>query len=71
MRGLSELPWVAAEVPEGYFITERFPLTSLESKPQDRLPAYSTERNQDNIWLLKAAGFLSVRERWLEMERAS
>ena len=68
MRGLSELPWVAAEVPEG---SERFPLTSLESKPQDRLPAYSTERNQDNIWLLKAAGCLSVRERWLEMERAS
>ena len=37
-RGLARIPQVAAEVPEGYFSSQGFPLRSVESKPQAVAP---------------------------------
>ena len=40
LRGLAELPWVAAKVLEEYFSGEgRVPPRSVESKPQAGLPS--------------------------------
>ena len=45
VKGLAALPWVAAEVPEGYFSSWGFPLRSVGSKPQAWLPSL-----QHQIW---------------------
>ena len=42
MRGLAGLPQAEAEVPEGYDSGQRFPLKSVQSKPQAALSSHST-----------------------------
>ena len=39
MEVLAGLPWVAAEVPKGYFSSQDVPLRSVGSKPQAELPS--------------------------------
>ena len=39
MEVLAGLPWVAAEVPKGYFSSQDVPLRSVGSKPQAGLPS--------------------------------
>ena len=50
-RGLSGLPWMAAEVPEGYFSGQGFPQRSVGSNPMLGSAIYSNRarRNPDDI----------------------
>lgn len=68
---MARLPQAVAEVLEGYLRCGGFPLRTVGSKPQDFSPAQSTRTKKAfpyNIWLWKAKGFLSAREKWLEMQ---
>ena len=44
MEVLAGLPWVAAEVPKGYFSSQDVPLRSVGSKPQAELPSLKHHR---------------------------